>query len=526
MGKNEELSNDNLQIQTYGKRIFNSQTVGEYFLEFLLVFLGVEKEEDGSLNYNKTSKDMASRYKYSMYPHIGLKRFILYEKTKMESRFEVDTEAYDKINEILKERIDSSEISEDDIINIVRSLFNGFTMVTGERGWFAQSLMPICKEVIFCEAIGSKSSNINKNRSILKMMTDGEFNLKTETTFEFNQHLFLARGGEVYFMHLMQGLNEIAKEYGKEKADEYMRQLTSLIHALIESYPELSNLAIWIEDSWIDFIENNTINKDNSIKDLKEKFKIECKCQWIPDEYSRRAKYTVLELINILKADINEIDKMNLISKGIVFQILRMMSELAFIQARFESGNNRSWVVHFTSNSEADSKIKRVSIENYKNIEEDHVIAISQKLKYINPQGKQAKKSDVAKLKDAALDSYKLLRKLGKDIGIIIPIKGDNMRLTLSDEIIRFLVLAIVPPTKKITLDTFLNKLYEQFGLIIGPKQLIMNQKERGLNISEASYLNNNLEQFQSLLKMNGFLNELSDAISIVINPYEGIKEE
>ena len=217
---------------------------------------------------------------------------------------------------------------------------------------------------------------------------------------------------------------------------------------------------------------------------------------------------------------------MNLISKGIVFQILRMMSELAFIQARAESGNNRSWIIHFNSNSDADSKIKRVAIENYKNIEEDHIIAVSQKLQYINPQGNQAKKSDIAKLKEASLDSYKLLRKLGKDIGIIIPIKGDNMRLTLSDEIIRFLVLAIVPTTKKITLDTFLNKLYEQFGLIIGPKQLIMNQKERGIIVSESSYLNNNLEQFQSLLKMNGFLKELSDAISIVINPYESIREE
>lgn len=527
MGDNIKYSDDNLQIQTYGRRIFNSQTVGEYFLEFLLVFLGIEKDQDGLLNYDRTSKDTSGEYKYYVDPHIGLKRFILYEKTKMESRFDVDEDAYKKINEILKARIDSSDMSEDDILSIVRSLFNGFTMVTGERGWFAQSLMPICKETIFCEAIGSKSSDPKENRTNLEMINEGEFNILTEKKFNFKQHLFLARGGEVYFMHLMQGLNEIAKEQGKEKADEYMKELNILILNLIESYPELSNLAEWIELSWINYIKDNMSEyRNDNIDKLKKSLKEKYECKWIPDEYSRRSKYAILELINILKANINQIDKMNLISKGIVFQILRMMSELAFIQARSDSGSNRSWIIHFNSNSDADPKIKRLAIENYKNIEEDHVIAVSQKLKYINPQGKQAKKSDVAKLKDAALDSYKLLRKLGKDIGIIIPIKGDNMRLTLSDEIIRFLVLAIVPPTKKITLDTFLNKLYEQFGLIIGPKQLIMNQKERGLRVSEASYLNNNLEQFQSLLKMNGFLKELSDAISIVINPYEGIEEE
>lgn len=515
-------SEDNLQIQTYGKRIFNSQTVGEYFLEFLLVFLGVEKEQDGSLCYDKTSNSKIAGYKYLINPHIGLKRFILYEKTKMESRFGVDTEAYNKINEILKKKIDSSDISEDDILSIIRSLFNGFTMVSGERGWFAQSLMPICKETIFCEAIGSKSSKSNENRANLVMINESGFNVETETKFNFKQHLFLARGGEVYFMHIMQGLNEIAKEQGKEKADEYLQELNSLIVTLIDSYPEFSNLAKWIESLWINYIKNNSEYRNADIETLEEKLKIEGQCQWIPDEYSRRSKYSVLELINILKADINEIDKMKLISKGIVFQILRMMSELAFIQARTESGNNRSWIIHFSSNSDADYKIKRAAIENYKNIEEDHIIAVSQKLKNISEEEKNV----IAKLKNASLDSYKLLRKLGKDIGIIIPIKGDNMRLTLSDEIIRFLVLAIVPPTTKITLDTFLNKLYEHFGLIIGPKQLIMNQKDRSLNVSEASYLNNNLEQFQSLLKMNGFLKELSDAISIVINPYEGIREE
>ena len=67
-----EYSDENLQIQTYGKRIFNSQTVGEYFLEFLLVFLGAEKELGNFLRYSQRNNRHIFKYNYSMNPHIGL----------------------------------------------------------------------------------------------------------------------------------------------------------------------------------------------------------------------------------------------------------------------------------------------------------------------------------------------------------------------------------------------------------------------------------------------------------------------
>ena len=56
-------------------------------------------------------------------------------------------------------------------------------------------------------------------------------------------------------------------------------------------------------------------------------------------------------------------------------------------------------------------------------------------------------------------------------IGAIIPITGKGMRFTLSEEIIKFLVLAIIPPKQMITLDTFVDSLYDHFGIVIGPEQ-------------------------------------------------------
>ena len=96
------------------------------------------------------------------------------------------------------------------------------------------------------------------------------------------------------------------------------------------------------------------------------------------------------------------------------------------------------------------------------------------------------------------------------------------MRFSLSEEIIKFLVLSIIPPKQMITLDEFVNQLYEHFGMVIGPVQY-KAEMEHGFvaEIGDFSFLETNLEAFAQKLKDCGFLRDLSDATSIVENPYE-----
>lgn len=526
----EDLSKQNLQIQTYGRRIFNSQTVPEYFLEFLLVFLGKASTTDERIGFNKIDDLEKPTLDYIKNANIGLKRFILYKKTKLESRFDVDTDAYKAINEILKHNIDTESYSEETILEIVRDLLSGFSLVSGNRGWFAQTLMPLCREMVFCEAIGSKGT-----RTSLNFYDEyGNVIADTEKKFEFKQYSFLARGGECYFIHLLQGLNYISKKESIEKAIEYKNELDTLILKLIDSYDEFSQLSRWILNNWYSFLAEKSDDEALvSKEDVEKSLIVKSKCQWISSNYERRSAYSVKELNNILKADINEFEKINLISKGIVFQILRMMSESAYIDATGDTnGLNRSWVVHLDTKHHANSKVRKLAVENYKSIEENMISAVAKKLNSIDytnqssegeSKGKRKKvKTEAKLLEEAYNDSHKLLRKLGKDIGIIIPLKGDNMRFTLSDDIVRFFVLSLIEPNSKMTLDTFLNKIYKQFGVIIGPKQYYEFTLNSGEN-EDASYLKCNLEEFQVLLKMNGFLKELSDATSMVINPYGNI---
>ena len=101
----------------------------------------------------------------------------------------------------------------------------------------------------------------------------------------------------------------------------------------------------------------------------------------------------------------------------------------------------------------------------------------------------------------------------------MIPPKGAYERFSLSEDLVRYLVLSLIPPTAKMTFDSFLQKLYDHFGMVIGPEQYNSKTAESGMK----GYLAENRDQFQEFLKSCGLLRDLSDATSIVVNPYTRI---
>ena len=121
-------------------------------------------------------------------------------------------------------------------------------------------------------------------------------------------------------------------------------------------------------------------------------------------------------------------------------------------------------------------------------------------------------------IKEAIDDSIKVYKKLGKRIGIIRPMNEKSIRFTLNEEILKYLVVALVKPNTKMTFDRFLDKLYLNYGIIIGNEQLSRIDKKYS-NI-DLSYLEINKKDLQGMLKDSGFLRELSDSTSIVENPY------
>ena len=293
----------------------------------------------------------------------------------------------------------------------------------------------------------------------------------------------------------------------------------------------MSSIAKWINEKWYDYMKE--FNDSN--KSIKDELKQEMECKWITQRYERRSNFAVRELNNLLMCETSEFDKIDLLNTAIVIQILRMMVESSKCIVEDKEETNPMWLVHVPSISNADNKIKKLAVEEYKNIEECMELSISKMLlnnKEVyseNSNSNKKVKSDLTILKKANEDSFKLLRKIGKDIGLITPLRGDNMRFSMNDSIIRFLVLSLVEPETKITLKTFLRKLYTHFGIVIGPEEYSKYVQENDLDNKDVSFLNYNLIEFQNLLRKNGFLRELSDATSIVENPYRkmgGNKDE
>ena len=60
---------------------------------------------------------------------------------------------------------------------------------------------------------------------------------------------------------------------------------------------------------------------------------------------------------------------------------------------------------------------------------------------------------------------------------------------------------------------------------MIGPEEYRKSMQDASMDSSLANSFSENVVAFQQFLRSTGFLKELSDATSIVINPYESIEE-
>lgn len=497
---NEALKEDALYIQAFGKRLNGDQTIYEYLLEFLLIFCSNKvKSEDGSFRGEFSFHEDLEDISYYVNPRIGLKRFIFYEKSKNENRFLIDKQCYEEILDIVKETI-ADQKQQHELIAIMQDSFYGFSAVLKNRAWFAQSLLPIAPQLIFNESIGSK-----KDRGKLKIEGENDYN-KAEKKFEFKKHSFMARGGEVYYLHVLQGLQK--DEQTKKRLEAYLKQL---VHAV----DDLGNLGEFVQEKW------------EEKKEIKEKDQIqEYHCRYIPDGYERRATYTCKELCCILSNTMNQLDKMEYLGLGMMLQIFRMMYEQAslrigkteiplwFIDVNRENKNIRmlaeqSWVRFWETIEEATNK----GLENIEYIRK----------RYEEKHRKTFKEGEleINLLKDSKKHTVHMIRKIGKDMKMVIPKSGGKERMTFTEEIVTFLVTSLLEPMQKVTVDTYYDKLFEHYGIVIGSRHAEEYYAYQHIDQNYEIDLKENEQGFLRLLRECGYLRELSDATAIVFNPYE-----
>ena len=504
--KNIDNKKDNLSIQAFGKRLYADQTVYEYLLEFLLIFSSTKEktgedttEYKGEFQFHEQLDDIS----YYVNPRIGLKRFIFFDKSKKQDRFEIDKENYQNIFTMVEESIRGTE-QKDVMVEVLQNAFYGFSAVLKNRSWFAQSLLPIAPELIFNESMGAKSKrgNLHKKDNI----SDGkEYTLnKTEKMFDFTKHSFMARGGEVYYLHILQGL---------QKRPELKQRLEKYLKCLVYTVEPLGKLGAFIQEKW-------EVQEDIQLKEQMQRYT----CDYIPKGYEKRSEYTCQELVNFLSTSINALDKMEYLGPGMMLQIFRMMYEQAQKRAK-RNEQKPLWLIDVSEGNKTIRNLAQQSLDVYKetieaanNVGLENIQYIGEKYKNKNYSEKEL---ELKLIKDAQKHTTALINKIGKEIKLLMPISGSKARMTLSEELITFLVTALLEPMQKVTIDTFYDLLFEHFGIVIGTRYEQKYYTFLGIKQNYEMDFKENEKGFLRLLKDCGFLRELSDATAIVENPYE-----
>ena len=487
-----------LQSYLFGHRIQDSQTKYEYLIEFLQVAISPKAVEYNNKHYDcmfpVNEEHCDNRMQYYPVSRIGLKRFVFFPKSKLDGKAAVDRKAYEECLKALEARIvNGNALQIKNALLIIQNLLNGFSAVNQNRSWFDQNMLPVCPEVILPEGMGIKS--------LRQGMTFQQCDPDIDSKFDFKKYTYMCRGGEVYYLHLLNAINQFPK---------YKDLIEKRIREMITSFPQFSCLCNFVQDTWDEFMAISPEDKKTLSKDLGA----------IPTSFKVRNKYTLEELENFLNSKCHPFEKMETFANGLILQMLRMM----YLSASTEKSSN-CWLIDVNCKGYENTEIKKAAISAFKRNEETISTYLYDGLDAEKPEWVANNGDEVKTIKAAADDSYRLFRKLGKSLGIIIPNTGTGMRFSLSEDIVKFLVLSIIPPKHMITLDEFMDLLHEHFGMVIGAAQYRKEMTNNMLPpISDLSFMEENKNAFSEKLKECGFLRDLSDATSIVENPYD--KEE
>ncbi len=481
-----------LSTLIFGHRFKADQTLYEYLTEFLLVFASAKNEnlQEGKMQFHDITT--GKKLSYWVEPRMALRRFIFYDKAKKKGSIPADSNAYfEMINHLVdKMDVDNKELAKE-YVEDIQDLFHGYAAVVRNRFWGAQTLLPICPEFVLC--------GVDPTEKKRKKDVHWEKNPETvDTKFDFTKHNFLSRGGELYYLHLLQGIDGDGQK---------LQRLEHLLNDLLNVQCEkISKLAGYVQDAWE---EQYSLDK----KVLSQKLQV----AYIPATgYKECGSCSVDELIRFLSCKLHPITRVEILAKGIMFQIMRMMS---YRVADYLGKDKLVWIVDMKG--ETTDTVKKIAHQSFREMESDFMTAIN---KMANEAG-IAEEERMKKVREARINSLDIFKSKGKELQCVIPVSGSFERFTLSEDVIRFLVLSMVDPGDKVTLKMFLEKLYHNYRIVIGPEEYRRSLVNSSMDSSMANSFSENVVAFQSFLRSTGFLKELSDATSIVVNPYDSIEE-
>ena len=501
----KEKDKKNPAIQLYGKRYYSGQTPVEYLAEFLLVFTSPKFKE---VAQSKSEPKYSGHFQFCLdyvnmryYPkdRVALKLFAFFATSKLETRHPAHRQAYlnalDKISGHIDEKSDQKNI-----INLLQSLFNGFVGVASNRTWVTHAFLPASENLLAREINwlhDGKTGAKNKKLS----WEDDESRSELMRYFSHDRHNFMARGGEVLFLQLVNLFQSIQSDEIKQ-----LVELTCYQHLA----DELDNLQSKIEyelkylltegvgalNNLVEFLENSL--QDYSIDERPGTL------GWIPSASKVEALLFASEILNICKSSLGNLEKLDLLQSLCCLHVLRshcfQANRLSDTKQETQGFiGNYVWVVS-SETAPSDNIIRKMSEESFQKVDNIQRCILHHNALIKPSSYEEAKKH-----------GYDIFRKIAKEIGLVIPKTGGKARFTLNQKLLRFLVTALIRPGENIRLDQFYERIFAHYGIAIG-NQLAEAVKWINSQDDKDTYsVASNNQWIEKTLKQNNFLIKLGE---------------
>lgn len=511
----------NPAIKLFGRRFFADQTALELLAELLLVLhspklIGEDKLEDHLLLPPREQLlhwPAKAALFYQPKLRLNLKLFAFLGSSKLDTRHSSHRQHYKQLLQQMKDKMDTANaVSKDDVLRGLENLFQGFQGAGLSRTWCAQTFLPVSPGVLASETIWKNTGATREG------VTSWDEALPF---FDSSQRVFLARGGELLYLQACNALSQseaTIASWIKHHEFAFAREESSptlLYNILTQTLPRITNQSPpGLEElaSWIDQFDSQPADDIEGQK--------RSKCGWCPEESWPEGYLFAVELARICRANIDPIERIELLVVGCALQVLR---SLCAQSVRYDAGLGAdrkvkggalgfAWIVAGpTQRDRASWKLSErnlMSIQNliYTALRHEDILASTDEKDYAEADRRYG---------------HKLFLSLAKKIGFVVPQRGPGAHFTLNDKILRYLVLALVRPGQKCTLDSFKSALYQHYGMAFAGEQLKQACRWTELAPLEDA-ISPSASWFEEMLRTAGFLVHLSDACSLVHNPFDG----
>ena len=531
----QEDCQQNPAFRFFGKRLFSDQSLPEFLNELLLVLFSPKRiagRAQGAVEgcfpaANILTEPGGHRLEYAPKARLNLKLFSFWGASRLDARHPIHRQHFEDVRDVLRKKLAISSSKEKDAaMRDMENLFLGLRSVGEGRTWCAQQFLPLSLNFLTAETLW------NEKEATTTPPHNWDKSLTTLSKYwSINRHRFMARGGEVLYYQLCLALSQKAEDIStwNETADLGLSASelnpAHLRSKLEETLPRLLNTC-----TGLDQLAKLICNLEPQTAEQTDTDGQEPRYQsmgWCSAASWQEGYLFAVELMRIISADLDTMDRLSLLETACGLHILRTLAARTAALSEQSMPDWPGYLLPITALDEKNSVLRTASHNAYKRLQLMQQRLILDQL----PNCSYSSKKDEGKNSEGILESKKrylekvsqkhnagLFSSIAKnDLGLVVPRTGHGERFVLSERVLRFLVLTLVPAQKQLSIDTFKRRVRAWHGFVFDAAGFESTQ--RWLTGQIALFPPRCDTWLHDMLEDGNFLIRLSDACSLVHNP-------